>query len=248
MRNIWSETHTVTTQDADFQQKWAPASFFRVMVEAGSSHATRLGYDYQEMLASDMAWVLARSRVQFLRFPLIGDLVTIQTWPKGIYNKIFFMRDFFFLDKNGSKLAAASSAFLLINTQTRRILPPHKLIGELPDNDGLSALNELLDKFILPETMTEHHTVQPGYSSIDLLGHVNNVRYIEWVSDCFTLEQYQSKQLDWMQINFINEVKSGDSISIAKGQSATDSALWFIQGINQSIKKTAFEATLRWVN
>jgi len=55
------------------------------------------------------------------------------------------------------------------------------------------------------------------YSDIDVNKHVNTVRYIEWISDCFSLETYNSSQVKRFEINFMNELLFDDLVVI-KGQ------------------------------
>ena len=243
---VWTEETIVKTYETDFQRRWKPASFFLAMQEAGGRHADHLGWGYKDLLARDMSWVLARSKIRFFEFPVVGDKIVLQTWPKGLQQRLFFMRDFFFFNESGKKLAAASSAYVLLSLAKRRILPPTALNGSLPENNGLRALDEPLEKISMAEAETEKLVVEAGYSAVDLMGHVNNARYVEWISDCFPIESHSAGQIDWLQINFTNEVKPGERISIGAGQLDHDDSQWSLQGSNLSTGAKAFEAGLRW--
>ena len=54
--------------------------------------------------------------------------------------------------------------------------------------------------------------VTPGYSEVDLVGHVNNARYVEWIANCFPLEQFQDQRIAWLQVNYLAEVKAGERV------------------------------------
>ena len=243
---IWHEEFSIKFSETDFQQKWKPSAFFSAMQEVGSLHATHLGYDYRDMFAANMSWVLSRAKIKFNTFPKVGEKVTIQTWPKGIYNKLFFMRDFFFLSESGSQLAAATCAFVLIDIQARRVLPWRVLKGGLPDNQGLSAIEQFPERLNPPDEIKECFSLQTRYSDVDLMGHVNNARYIEWISDCFPVQQYQSHQMEWLQINYLNEIKSGAQISIGSASDEKDLSISYVLGKNLTTGNTAFEAALKW--
>lgn len=237
----------VKTFETDFQGRWKPASLIQNMIEAASEHASLLGFDYEGMLERDLVWVLSRVKIRFIEFPTLQQPVIIKTWPKGIHQKLFFMRDFDIRDADKRPLAVASFAWLLINPKARRILPPQALGGSVPDNGGLSALDEQLKKIDLPEGLPERLTVKAGYSAIDLLGHANAARYIEWICDCFPQEEYRANCLDWLQINYVNETKPGETLSIKANCDSNNSNLWYVQGDNQTTGLKSFEAALGWI-
>jgi medium-chain acyl-[acyl-carrier-protein] hydrolase len=246
VQSIWREELSIKFSETDFQQNWKPSAFFSAMQEVGSLHATHLGYDYRDMFAANMSWVLSRVKIKFNAFPKTGQKVTIQTWPKGIHNKLFFMRDFFFLSENGSQLAAATCAFVLIDINARRVLPWRVLKGSLPDNRGLSAIEQFPERLDIPDEKTECFSIQTSYSDVDLMGHVNNARYIEWISNCFPLQQYQSHQLEWLQVNYLNEIKTEVHVSIGCASDEKDASINYVLGKNLTTGNTAFEAALRW--
>jgi medium-chain acyl-[acyl-carrier-protein] hydrolase len=246
LQTIWNEVISINFSETDFQQNWKPSAFFTAMQEVGSLHATHLGYDYKDMFAANMSWVLSRVMIQFNAFPKVGEKIKIQTWPKGIHNKLFFMRDFFFLGEDGSQYAAATCAFVLIDIKARRVLPWRVLKGELPDNQGLNAIQQFPERLDLPERFQESFSVQARYSDVDLMGHVNNARYIEWITDCFPMEQFQSHQLEWLQINYLSEIKPAENISIGSQTDQNNPSIATIVGKNLTADNTAFEAALKW--
>jgi acyl-ACP thioesterase len=241
-----SET-VVKSYETDFQGKWKPSCFFQAMQEAATRHATQLGFGRHEMMDQDMLWLLARSKIKFDRIPSFGEHIKIETWPKGIQQKIFFMRDFFFFDMDGNQLAAASSAWVLVHLSDRRILKPEEnLPGELPDIEDKHALNEQLMKINVPAGLSEQFVVEARYSDTDIMAHVNNTRYIEWAMNCFSFEFFRSNRPDWIQINFAHEVKPFERVSVASGQPEGDPDAWILQGTNLSTGMRAFEVAINW--
>jgi medium-chain acyl-[acyl-carrier-protein] hydrolase len=243
----WSEITEVKPYETDFQGHWKPACFFQAMQQAATAHATRLGLGYEAMLNGSMLWLLARLKIRFQRIPLLGETLSIKTWPKGIQQKIFFARDFQFFDQDKENIASATSAWLLVDTQQRHILKPnHALPADLPISPHLHALDGPLEKIPLPESLQPCFTVTPRYNAADLLGHVNNARYVEWASDCFPLEHYRAKRLDWIQINYAHEVKPGEQVELAAVRHKDHPGMWVIVGSNLSSNTRAFEAAFGW--
>jgi medium-chain acyl-[acyl-carrier-protein] hydrolase len=245
LQPIWNESTTIKPYETDFQGRWKPHCFFQAMQTAATNHATHLGLGYHAMMARDTVWLLARLKLKILRNPIMGEQIRVQTWPRGLQQKIFFIRDFFLFDEQDQKVAAATSAWLLVDAVKRRILKPDPVtLAGLPDNRGRLALDETLDKIQLPEEMAEQFRVRAGYADIDLMQHVNNTRYIEWASDCFDLETHRSRQLESIQINYAHEVKPGEEVSVRIGQGNGDTRV--ITGENQSTGTRSFEVVWHW--
>ena len=56
-----------------------------------------------------------------------------------------------------------------------------------------------------------------------------------------------TNSLNHKQINYINETKPGESLSIQAGCDSNDPYHWYVQGANQSSGLKSFEAALGWV-
>jgi acyl-CoA thioesterase FadM len=240
---IWSQENIVRTYDVDFQGCWKPSSLIETVLEAGTQHANSMGFDFEDMQARDQVWVLSRLKLRFGKLPKLGEKVLVQTWIKGIQQKIFFLRDFEVLTLEGQRLAGGRFAMLLINPTLRKILPASALGVEMPSQPQRAALDETLEKLDVPDGLPEKRRITVGYSMVDVLGHANTARYVDWVCDCFDAEDYRSKLLDSLQINFINEARMGEVLSIRAAQKATD---WRISGENLSSGQRTFEAAVGW--
>lgn len=246
LQPIWSEQLRVHVYETDLNNRWKPAAFFLAMEEAAANHARNLGYDYPDMMAKGMIWVLARLKIRFDDFPTIPDKVILQTFPRGIQQKIFFTRDFLFTSAAGRRLAVATSAWLLIDPHKRRMLLPNRLPGSLPLNEGLAALNEPLEKIALPAEMSPVLTRTAAYSDLDLMNHVNNARYVEWICDCFPVDHYRRYQMAWLQINYNHEVLPDTTVTLALGVRSNEPLVHGVCGTLNNSETRAFEAEIGW--
>jgi acyl-ACP thioesterase len=246
IKPVWTEEIRIKSSETDFQQKWKPAYVLQALLEAAGNHANYHGFGFYGMLDQDIAWVLSRLKIRFYDLPTMGEPVIIQTWLKGIQQKIFFMRDFKLDRPDGRPVAVASYAWLIINLKTRRLLPPQSVNMTFPYMNDMVALDEPLEKIGVPDDLPERMTVDANYSTIDVLGHVTSTRYVEWICDCFSLDEYRSRSLDWLQVNYVNESKPGERLAIAAGPDATNPANWLVKGTNLNSGQRAFEAALGW--
>lgn len=242
---IHTETFRVHSYECDVNQKMKPAAFFQHLTEAATVHAGKLGVGFDVMYARNMFWVHARMKLKFFHFPRIGEHVTIHTWPKTIQQKLFYIRDFEMLAENGERLAAATSAWLVMDAAARRMLPPKSLDLDLPTANRV-GLDEPLERIGLAQDGEERLRVRAAYSAVDMLGHVNNSRYIEWVCDAFPMEQIAGGALDWLQVNYDREVRPGEEVVVLANPAPQEGSLWALEGLNRSNETRAFEAAVKW--
>lgn len=243
---IYEETLRVAGYECDFNHELKPAAFFRHLTEAAGVHAERLGAGFEEMFTCNLFWVHSRMKIKFYSFPRVGEIITLRTWPKTIQQKLFFIRDFEVLDTNGKRLAAATSAWLVIDAATRRMVPSQSSNVNIPASPDRIGLDEPLEKLGLAKNGEERLRVHAGYSSVDILNHVNNSRYVEWICDAFQPETFVQHKLDWLQINYDNETRPGEAVSILVNPVENAASLWALEGINLSTGKRAFESVVHW--
>ena len=147
---------------------------------------------------------------------------------------------------SGQRLAAATSAWLIIDATTRRLVPPKSLELSLPSLNDRFGLDEPLERLGLAENGEERMRVRAAYSAVDALGHVNNSRYVEWICDSFPLETFRQHKLDWLQINYDHEVLPGEEVVVQANAIPNTPGLWAFEGLNRTNETRAFEAALRW--
>jgi|WetSurMetagenome_2_1015567.scaffolds.fasta_scaffold120064_2 medium-chain acyl-[acyl-carrier-protein] hydrolase len=243
---ILSEEFFVSPYEADFRNKWKPASIMKTIQIVGGKHADLLGFSFEKLASIQRAWILSRVKLRFFDLPEAGQTVQIQTAPKGIQQKIFFVRDSLITNAAGKILVGATTAWLVIDTHTWKILPAIGAGFDLPSPSGFIGLDEPLEKISIPEHIPEKIRVTATYNTLDVMNHVNNARYAEWVTDCFPYEFYQAHRLDWMQINYTNEVKPGTAVHLSAGEKMPGDGTWFVQGADSASEKRFFEAALGW--
>ena len=71
-----------------------------------------------------------------------------------------------------------------------------------------------------------------AYSDLDMLGHVNNVKYTEWSMNAIELEVTTTRHLKELVINFNNEVKPSDKVELYRHMEEGEdgSLVYYIEG------------------
>lgn len=83
-------------------------------------------------------------------------------------------------------------------------------------DERLFALRDfrVLDKIVMhgeSKVLKQHQVV---FSDLDIVGHVNNVKYIEWCIDTATSAENAKKEIRELEINFNHEALFGERIDI----------------------------------
>ncbi len=193
-------------------------SIANYLQELAYQHARKLGLGYDDLKNNGRLWVLSRMRIEMLTYPVWNDEVWIETWPSGI-DRLFALRDFRITGKNGRLLGKASTAWLIIDLESRRIIRPGKLhdcFSSVIEEDRV--FNTGLVKLDRPAQIRFEMKHKVGFSDLDILGHVNNVRYIEWCIDAALEYSKQRRNVAGIEINYLHEARLGNTVLIQIGE------------------------------
>lgn len=240
-------THEIGTYECDFLGRWKLSAIFQQLTEAAGNHAAQLGSGMDELGEYNLFWVYARIKLMVYRYPGAAERIRVQTWPKSLQQRLFYIRDFHLHDEQEKLIAAATSAWLVINGKDRKLVPPRKLEKlVLPNSPDKHGLDEPLEKLVMPDGGEECYRRTVRFSDLDVLGHMNNSRYVEGICDAFDLNRYQSQEISWLQVNFDTEVRFGEELAIFKHPMEDQKGLFGIRGLNVSNDTRAFEAAVQF--
>ena len=229
MSKTFSKDYTITCYEADANKLMRPTAMLDLMQEAAGINATTLGFGYDEMMSSNTAWVLSRINVKFINTPKWREEVNLKTWHKGM-SKLFYLRDFILSDKEGNPMVLATTSWLIIDMNTRRLVRN----SDLALNDtAMDAIATPADKVVIPvdvePELVRKHPVT--WSEIDTNGHVNNVKYAVWAIDAVKPEDIKEKPLKELLINYDAEVMPGDVVKISRVRQETEEGIvYYITG------------------
>lgn len=191
-----------------------PTSFMDMAQEAANQHATVLGFGYDDLISSRTAWILSRMHVEFVDIPKWREKISLTTWHKGL-DRLFFLRDFVMTDETGNVRVKATTSWLVLNLETRRLVRDPKLMDE-----GTTCNENVLEnpadkvqmpKDVEPEFVMEHLV---SYSDIDMNAHTNNAMYMQWAMDAVDYQLASTRPVKSMTINFNHETKHGDNVAL----------------------------------
>ena len=225
------QNFTIPCYNTDASWRLKPAAFMDLAQEAAGLHAVYLGFGYDDLIKTNTAWILSRVHVEFVDTPKWRENITLNTWHKGL-NRIFFLRDFLLTDDEGNTRVKATTSWLVLNLETRRLVRDPKLMEE-----GTVCHEDVIetpaDKVQMPKDveaeLVRRHTV--SYSDIDTNGHTNNAMYMQWSMNSVGYDITSSRPVKEFTINFNHETKAGDVVDIYRAVVEKEDSLHvFVEG------------------
>lgn len=225
------QNFVIPCYDTDAAWRLKPSAFMNLAQEAAGQHAVYLGFGYDDLIVSNTAWILSRLNIKFLDTPLWRDEITLTTWHKGL-NRLFYIRDFVLTDKDGKERVKATTSWLVMNLENRRLVRDPKLV----DMDGIctdDAIETPADKVQMPKDVEAVYVMdhRVSYSDVDTNGHTNNAMYMQWAMDTVEYEIASTRPVKEVTINFNHETKAGDIVSLYRTSVEKEDGLHvFVEG------------------
>ena len=195
----------------DASQKLKLPYFFSLFQDIACENAEEIGCGKKVVTDRGYDWVIMRVRVEFYAPIMFGDTHELYTYPYLFKNNFIFVRNAGIRTKDKKPLAKLTSMWALINHQNRKIQvrPDVPYANEEFNDDPLP-----LPAKINEEPVKRLYSRQMRYSDCDINGHVNNTRYIEMLSDVFSLDFYMHHYIKSIDLNYMFEIHDGDLVDI----------------------------------
>ena len=177
-----------------------------------AAHSEIGGISFSDMQEFDQAWVLSRMRVEITELPKWKDTVTVKTWINTLENSRSVRALELYV--NGTKLVGSETFWAVFNTKTRRpeqLALPYYHFELFPEN---KATNESFSKINIngdTELVCQKKVV---LSDLDIVNHVNNVKYLEWCLDYVPTKLILNQKITNFEMNFMKELSLNDFVSI----------------------------------
>ena len=232
--------HYLRAADVDIKGEWMPSAVFLRMQELAEDNASNVGFG-RIFLGETMGlcWVLTRVNLKMHRYPRLGDTIHVATWPLKP-TKLTFLRHFMIRDAQGETLGVASSHWMLFDIH-ERVLRRTSTIGDYPYDPDAPVVLEEPGKIKLPPDMPLCETRNVRYSDVDMNGHMNNTKYLNWICELFSSEHIKTKRISQIRLNYIAEPYLDQQVALYKSQGDGG---FYICGKTED--KTIFDSFVTW--
>ena len=220
--NSLKQTHLFDASDVDFMSRATLVSLQRVFQSVAAADCKRLGVGTKALSGCGMGWVLSRMKYRFFGMPVLDDCAVFETWtnpPRGCE----FVRLLDITDERGNLTVQGVSKWCVLDINTARLVP----VGEVPYDRSQpfrtdNAFGSDFKKLVFDGEWTRVFDEVIRLSKIDVNGHLNNTRYFEFVTDCFTLEEAGKFGISEFQMDFRSQVREGQTLSVFSAREGED--------------------------
>ncbi|GAB4286842.1 MAG: thioesterase [Ignavibacteriaceae bacterium] len=241
----FEEKKTIRANEVDFLNRLKMNFLFAILQDTAAAHANELQLGYEQLIRHNLSWVLSWIKVIVKRLPGFNETITIRTWPKERY-KLYSLRDFIICSEKGEEIFIATTAWLPVNTLRKKIVDVKNLPVPIKYYPNQKAIEDLPGKISLDENISCKAVRKVNYNDIDLNQHLNNTKYIEMVTDCYSKQFYEKHKPAEIEAVFNAECFYGDEIEIWFGLKNENIKQDKVAVINRSIEKTVFSALIKW--
>jgi len=211
MLKTHSQEFRIASYQTDLTARIKPSAILEIMQEMAGAHAELLGVGRTHLFPMNLAWVLTRVEVRMDRYPLSGETITVETFPMP-NRRVFFPRYFIFRDAEGQQIGCAGTLWVVLDITTRKMANAAEIAPLLPNNNDLTA------PMGMPATVEEitgdeaESICLPVYTDLDVNGHVNNTRYLDWCCNALGIDTMRDHVMRQFAVNYNQEILPGQEV------------------------------------
>ena len=238
--------HLLTYYECDETGHPSMSMLLSMISMVSDEHSMSLGLGIDEVQTTGGTWVVSGYEGQLNNDqPHFGETIILGTRAVA-YNRFFAVREFWVMDKEHQvEYARFKSIFVFMNLKTRRMesIPPaliepfkSPLVKRIP---RLKRPHKLVETVAVVE---QEYRVR--YFDLDANHHVNNARYFDWLLDPLGREFLQGHQLRSFSLQYLQEVRDGETIKSRVNQPSADEATSYHQIARGD--QVAARAEIKW--
>ena len=193
-----------------------------ILQEVAGDHSAILGTDRKALTDRNLFWAVIRHRVQIARLPGAGETLRVETWPMPT-TRTAYPRSTIAYDEKGEEVFRSISLWVLMDRDTRAMV--------LPGRSGVEVAGQLrgceltAPGSMMPREFAETDARQVRFSDLDINGHMNNCRYLDWVTDLLPSSFHRVHVLREFTVCYLSEIREGEHLhlswELAEGRNLT---------------------------
>ena len=211
---IYSENFTIRSYHTDLNRRLTINKLCSFFQDIAGNHTVACSVGWDIMQEQQVFWVLSRMKIEVTSYPEWWQKIKISTWSTGT-NGLFAYRNFKVEDEAGNLLVKASTMWLMVNTETRRIVRPAEYMKDFPrcEDQLFDSEPEKIPELI---NAVEFDPATVVFTETDMNMHMNNVSYVERIINSFDFDFLIKNNITTFEINFLKEAVPGDNLKVCR--------------------------------
>ena len=211
---IFEQNYTVGSRDIEHNHKATNKALLKYMEDIACKHSDQVGYGINDIEKTKIVWILLDWKFKVIERPMYGQTVKVKTWSRKI-EKCCAYRDFEIYDENEKILAIATTKWVLLDAETRKIQKVTEEIGGKYESETEKhVFEEELEKIHEPQSEESSLELKVRKTDIDINNHVNNLNYLDLAYEILPLKVYE-QNLKNIRITYKNQTKPEEIVKIS---------------------------------
>lgn len=179
--------------------------------QIAGDHCVLLGAHREALMEKGLFWAVIRHRVQITRLPRANETLTVQTWPMPT-TRTAFPRSTVAYDAQGNECFRAISLWVLMDAKSRAMVLPGKT--DVAVAGALLGSELAAPGSIVPHPMANSTCRTVLFTDLDVNGHMNNCRYLDWVCDILPSPFHQANVPAEFTVCYLSEATEGEALKL----------------------------------
>ncbi len=183
-----------------------------LLEETAADHCWSIDHSLYDLKYQNIGWVLLSGAIVMERYPLYKEKIIIRTWLSH-YTPIRGLRENIIFDSRRNIIGRSSGLWLFFDIDRRR---PARIFDDI--RDKWSSEEEKSTSIDITETI---HPIETGMYQkqfhvnrfdIDTYQHVNNIRYLQWMSESIPDDITDHYFMHTLNGRFLREAQQDDTL------------------------------------
>ncbi|MCD7859760.1 MAG: thioesterase [Firmicutes bacterium] len=211
MDKPYSTHYQIRSSEADCFGRLTLNHLLEFMQESAGQNCEQEGWGRSELMKRGLFWAVIRQKVSITRLPSAMETIRVDTWPMPV-TRTAFPRATMAYDERGNELFRAIGLWIVMDYENRKMVLPAKCGLDVPGL--LTGLEMTPPGSIVPRELANQELRQVRYSELDWNGHMNNCRYLDWVTDVLPAEFQRAHQPKSFTVAYASEAREGERLAV----------------------------------
>lgn len=209
---IFKESFKIGLKDIGKSNEINNGAILEYLENVASYHSDSVGNGINTSDETQVLWLLLDWKIKVIKRPKYGQTLNIHTWSRG-FVKCYAYRDFEIYNEQGELCVIASSKWLLVSKQTKKIAKVDSELGDKYESEpDRTVFKEEIGKIKEPDNFKSSIIYQIKRKDIDVIGHVHNIYYLDLAYEALPQEIYEQRPFDEIRIMYKKEIKIGETV------------------------------------
>ncbi len=201
--------------DSDFKDRLKPSALARYVQQVATNHAVNLGFLAEYYKENHFVFLLAKQAIEYKRMPISCEKLRFETTPEQC-KRASVKRLTVVYDENNEEVACIDSRWVLVDTETNRIMrrPPEEFMKTWAE-DLPRSLEMRLKK---TDNLQQVNALYANYGICDRNNHINNAYYFDALCNAVPDEIMREKEVKFCCVHYHREITFGQTADIKIGK------------------------------